>query len=210
MSRLPVQPTKSNLLRLQEELDFAETGHQLLQEKREILLMRIRSLIEELREKQAELYAALNTSYHRLSVAALTLGWQRLDAVHVRPNQKVSVSLEPKHYMGIDLPHLSLAPLSSRPRYSPSGTNSHLDAAQTSFIEFLPHLVEYAQREAHLFALSLALKQTMKRVNALENIFIPDYNDTVDYVSDTLEELEREEMYIRKLVKEKGQAKGRG
>ncbi len=207
MSRLAVQPTKSNLLRLREELDFAKTGHQLLQEKREILLMRIRENVEILQQKQASMYAALSKAYRTLAFTALSLGWRRVESIHVRPDGDVNIEVEPRHYMGIDLPHLELGDISSRPRYSPAGTNSLLDESQAAFVNLLPMVIEYAEREAHLFALSQALKKTMKRVNALENIFIPDYVDTVGYVQETLEELEREEMYVRKLVKETKEAK---
>jgi len=205
MSRLPVQPTKSNLLALQEELDFARTGHQLLQEKREILLLRIRELIESLQQHQVELYAALDKAYGTLSVAVFSMGWRRLESFHVRPDGEADVTVVGRHYMGLSLPELQLGDLSSRPRYSPAGTNSLLDAAQKAFVELLPLVIVYAEHRAHLFSLSEALKKTMKRVNALENIFIPDYDDTVAYVAETLEELEREEMFIRKLVKSTGE-----
>ena len=202
MSRLPVQPTKSNLLSLREELDFARTGHQLLQEKREILLMRIRELIEDLHRRQGDLYRELALCYRALTRAALSVGWTKLDSVHVRPEGQPEVTFDHKHYMGIDLPQVHFAPPSSRPHYSPAGSNSLLDDAQRRFVELLAPLVEYAELQAHLWSLSLALKKTMKRVNALENLFIPDYEDTVTYVTETLEEIEREETYVRKLIKE--------
>jgi len=205
VSRLAIQPTKSNLLKLQEELDFAKTGHQLLEEKREILLLRIRELIDELQDIQHRLFDDLKLCYRALCKAALSLGWGTLDSIHARPEGPASVRVTHRHYMGLDLPQLTLEAMSSRPHYSPSGSNAMLDEAQTKFVELLPRIIEYAEREAHLFAMSAALKKTMKRVNALENIFIPDYQDTVAYVNETLEELEREEMYIRKLVKESQQ-----
>lgn len=206
MSRLRVQPTKSNLLRLEEELDFAQTGHGLLEEKREILLARIRDLITQLRAAQEQLYAEITRGHELLARAAVSLGWRRLDTVHVRPEGPVDVAVEPRHYMGLELPHYTLAPRAPEPHYSPSGTNAALDDAQAAFVRLLPLIVAYAEIEAHLYSLSTALKKTMKRVNALENIFIPDFRDTVGYVTDTLEELDREEMYIQKLVKAGRQA----
>ena len=161
-----------------------------------------RRLIEELRERQARLYRELALCYHSLARAALPLGWPRLDAIGVRPEGPCKVRLQERHYLGVDLPHLILEPISPRPGYSPAGSNSLLDLSRKRFIQLLPLIVECAEREAHLFSLSQALKKTMKRVNALENIFIPDYTDTVHYVAETLEEMEREEMYIQKLVKE--------
>jgi len=202
MSRLPVQPTKSNLLQLRDDLDFSKTGHQLLSEKREILLMRIKSLINELIAVQTNLTAALNTGYKKLRKAILTLGWAKLEMVHIHPEGDVEIEVSEKPYLGIDLPTFSASKRSNRPSYSPAGSSSTLDEAQAAFTALIPVVVEYSQRQAQLVALSIALKKTMKRVNALENVFIPDYVDTVSYVEETLEEIEREEMYVRKLVKE--------
>ena len=203
MARMDVQATKSNLMRLEEELDFAKTGHQLLEEKREILLMRIHERIDDLLQRQKELYEEMKKAYRSLAKAILSLGWRRVESIHVRPEGDLDVKVEHKHYMGIDLPYFSLSEISSKPRYSPEGTNALLDEAQRDFVSILPLLVEYAELETQVITLSQALKKTMKRVNALENIFIPDYEDTVSYLCETLEELEREEMYIKKLVKAK-------
>jgi V/A-type H+-transporting ATPase subunit D len=43
----------------------------------------------------------------------------------------------------------------------------------------------------------------MRRVNALEKIAIPDYQESIKYVEDTLEESEREMFATLKLVKER-------
>jgi V/A-type H+-transporting ATPase subunit D len=202
MSRLPVQPTKSNLIKLKEELDFSRTGHQLLQEKREILLLRIRSLINELCKAEETLFTALFSAYKNLETAALGLGWTKLERVHVHPEGDVKVDCSLNQYLGIDLPVFTPSQRSASPAYSPAASNASLDDAQAAFVNLLPLVVDYSERQSQLFALSQALKKTMKRVNALENIFIPDYEETVGYVEETLEEIEREEMYVRKLVKD--------
>lgn len=201
MTRLAVQATKSSLLRLQEELDFARTGHGLLEEKREILLMRIRTLVDTLEKERHEMMERLAECYRSIARAALILGWRRLDAVCVQPEHELDVQVQHRSYMGLDLPQLTLGPIPPRPRYSPAGTNSLLDQARLEFIRFMPRMVECAQLEAQLRSLSTALRRTMKRVNALENVFIPDYDETVRWVAESLEEGDREDTFVRKRVK---------
>ena len=176
MSRLPVQPTKSNLIKLKEDLEFSKTGHQLLEEKREILLLKIRTLINDLVKAEQSLYTDLFKGYKNLNIAALGLGWTKLEMVHVHPEGDVDIDCSLSQYLGIDLPVFTLSKRASRPAYSPAGSTAALDNVQAGFVRLLPLVVDYSQRQAQLFALSQALRKTMKRVNALENIFIPDFS----------------------------------
>ena len=50
-------------------------------------------------------------------------------------------------------------------------------------------------------------KEFEERVNALEKVFIPDYEDTMKYVEDSLEEADREAFFILKLIKDRLEAR---
>ncbi len=57
------------------------------------------------------------------------------------------------------------------------------------------------------------LRKTQRRVNALQYIFIPDYEETVAFIVSSLEEREREEIFRLKLLKNraaKAQSKEKG
>ena len=51
--------------------------------------------------------------------------------------------------------------------------------------------------------LSREVGKTIRRVNALEKIFIPDYDETLKYIEMALEESEREAFFVLKLVKDR-------
>ncbi len=82
-------------------------------------------------------------------------------------------------------------------------TSVHFDTAATEFTDVIPLLIEYAQANLTLTRLANEIKKTQRRVNALENIFIPDNQDTIKYISDVLEENEREDFFRRKKIKKK-------
>ncbi len=59
----------------------------------------------------------------------------------------------------------------------------------------------------------MAIKKTQRRPNALQNIIIPRYTNTVKFISDSLEEKDREEfsrMKVIKAVKLKKEAESEG
>ena len=47
----------------------------------------------------------------------------------------------------------------------------------------------------------MALKKTQKRANALKNILIPRYTEQVKFITNALEEKEREEFSRQKIIK---------
>ncbi|MCK4236011.1 MAG: V-type ATP synthase subunit D, partial [Candidatus Krumholzibacteria bacterium] len=60
-----------------------------------------------------------------------------------------------------------------------------------------------AEARISLMRLSREVAKTIRRVNALEKIFIPDYEETLKYIEMALEESEREAFFILKLVKDR-------
>jgi V/A-type H+-transporting ATPase subunit D len=49
--------------------------------------------------------------------------------------------------------------------------------------------------------LSREVAKTIRRVNALEKVFIPDYEETLRYIVMSLEEMDREAFFINKMIK---------
>jgi V/A-type H+-transporting ATPase subunit D len=62
-------------------------------------------------------------------------------------------------------------------------------------------LVELAELENSVYRLAVAIRKTQSRANALKNIIIPGMADTVRYITDALEEKEREEFSRLKVIK---------
>ena len=60
---------------------------------------------------------------------------------------------------------------------------------------------ELAEVENSVYRLAVAIKKTQKRANALKNIMIPKFEETVKNISDALEEKDREEFSRLKVIK---------
>ena len=87
------------------------------------------------------------------------------------------------------------SPINARP---PSGDNAMLWIARPVPIRSSGTPVSVSQMNANPL-----VRKTMRRVNALEKIAIPDYEESIKYIEDTLEESERETFATLKLVKER-------
>ena len=74
------------------------------------------------------------------------------------------------------------------------------------FQDALGAIARSAEVENCVVRLARELRRTQRRVNALERIFIPDYEETRDYIRRTLEEREREGFVIMRMVKRRQEA----
>jgi V/A-type H+-transporting ATPase subunit D len=45
------------------------------------------------------------------------------------------------------------------------------------------------------------VEKTQKRINALENVFIPESEQTISWIKSVMEENDREDLFRRKLLK---------
>ena len=76
-----------------------------------------------------------------------------------------------------------------------------LDDAYSKFNEVKRLTAELAEVENSVYRLADAIKKTQKRANALKNIMIPRFEETVKFITDALEEKEREEFSRLKVIK---------
>ena len=92
----------------------------------------------------------------------------------------------------------------------PGESVPEFDDAGENFRAALEVLGEYVTRMGSVWRLATEIKKTQRRINALENIFIPQYDETASYIEGVLEENEREEFFRQKRVKSKISRKTQG
>ena len=74
MPKLNIPPTKSNLIKLKQDCTIASEGYELLERKREILVMELMSYVEQVKRIEKELDKKLFDSYDSLKKAITFLG----------------------------------------------------------------------------------------------------------------------------------------
>lgn len=88
--------------------------------------------------------------------------------------------------------------------------SSRIDETADKFERVLDVIIEYADIETRLKRLGEEIQKTNRRVNALEQITIPQLHDQVAYIRMTLDERAREDMFRLKKVKKKIERKKAG
>ncbi|MEG0614877.1 MAG: V-type ATP synthase subunit D, partial [Oscillospiraceae bacterium] len=103
--------------------------------------------------------------------------------------------------MGVELPKITIQKTELRLNYGLYNTNYQLDRAYISFDKVKQMTVVLAEIENSIYRLAIAIKKTQSRANALKNIMIPKFRETVKYISDSLEEKDREDFSRMKVIK---------
>ena len=195
-------PTKGNLIKVKRSLKQAMLGYELMDRKRSILVREMVALTDEARELRSSIDSTFSEAYTALRSANITLGVVALlaDAVPLEN----SLSLSSRSVMGVELPKVTadITQL-AEPSYPMIETNSEFDRAFICFNKVKELTVRLAELENSVYRLAVAIKKTQKRRNALKNIMIPRFEQQVRFISNALEEKEREEFSRQKVIKKR-------
>ena len=203
MARYEVAPTKTNMMRIRRDLGFAREGWELLDQKRKILVVELMGLIDRAVEAQKEVEAKLTEAFNALDQAMLRMGRREVNMVAVAMNIKSDISFSQKRVMGVTLPRVKVDFEDKSPYFAAAESSIWVDEAIRKFRDVLKLLGSLAEARISLMRLSREVAKTIRRVNALEKIFIPDYEETLSYIEMALEESEREAFFVLKLVKDR-------
>jgi len=203
-----VAPTKSNLLREKERLFLALEGYELLERKREILVMELMRRVEEVKILERELERRTSTAYPALRRMLLAMG--RDQARDLAEGTQAVFSLKVKKAAIAGLSILTLEAKAPSPKLGSSFMNSFADSDETvlEFSELLKLIAEAAGLRSIVWRLAKEVRKTQRRVNALEKMVIPESRMRAKFIESSLEEREREAVFVVKLLKTRSEGGG--
>jgi V/A-type H+-transporting ATPase subunit D len=196
-------PTKSNLIQVKERLATAEEGYDLLEQKREILVMELMQKVEEVKLLERDLDARLASAYPVLKRMLIVVGRERAD--RLSRNIQYRFDLREKRVMaaGMNLPSLEVFLPEAELKYSPANSFAECDETVLEFFRLLKILTELATVRTIVWRLAREVHKTQRRVNALEKMVIPAAKKTKLFIESALEERDRESFFASKLLKRK-------
>ncbi len=194
-----VFPTKGNLIAAKKSLELAKTGFELMDRKRNILIRETMALIDTAKSVQSKINMTYAVAYDALQKANMTLGI--IDELSQTVPIDNGIDLDFRSVMGVEIPMVKIDYVSPKILYGYSRTNEALDDAFKKFDEVKVLTVQLAEIENSVYRLAQGIKKTQKRANALKNIIIPRFETTIKFISDSLDEKEREEFSRLKVIK---------
>lgn len=199
-STVKVSPTKGNLLAAKKSLALAKTGYELMDKKRNVLVRELMLLVDKVKELRATITDTYAQAYEALQYANMSLGVVSIVANAVPIETTVTVTY--RSVMGVEIPHVSIQEVKDiQLPYGFAESNSNLDEAYLLLLKAKQMSCVLAEIDNSVFRLARAIQKTQKRANALKNIVIPNFEETIKYVSDALEEKERESFTSLKVIK---------
>ncbi|MBN2029234.1 V-type ATP synthase subunit D [bacterium] len=202
MARYKVIPTKTNLLRLKRDISFAQEGYDLLEQKRKILVVELMGLMDKTADAREKVDNALAEAFAALQNAILMMGKKTVMNVAPAVNIDSDITIQMRRLMGVNLPIVDIKTKEIAPYFSLEQTSFWIDETIDRFKVLLNDLGKLAEFQISLMRIADEVQKTMRRVNALDKIALPDYRESIKYIEDTLEENERETFALLKLIKE--------
>lgn len=203
MARYKVVPTKTNLARLRRDMNFAQEGYELLEQKRQILIVELMGLIDRTADAQEKVENSLTEAFRALQESVLSMGRIQVTDLSAGIHIDSDITIDFRRIMGVNIPKVDVEVRDYAPYFSLSRTSFWIDETILHFKDVLKEIGKLAEMRISLMRLAQEVQKTMRRVNALDKIAIPDFEESIKYIEDTLEESERESFAMQKVIKER-------
>lgn len=195
MANKTVNPTRMELTRLKKKLVTAVRGHKLLKDKRDELMRQFLDMVRENKELRERVEKSIEEANKNFVLARASMSDEALNAALLAPKQEVSVEVDTKNVMSVDIPVFNTKTRTSDENdiysYGFAFTSSDLDDAVKSLAGVLPDLLRLAECEKSCALLASEIEKTRRRVNALEHVMIPETQESIKYITMKLDENER-------------------
>jgi V/A-type H+-transporting ATPase subunit D len=174
--------------------------------------MELLTLVDQAVELEERMDEALDKAYRSLEEAVLRIGKLKVFNLGRTINIEAEIQIRQRRVMGVMLPIVETRFHEHPPFYSPEGTTIWIDSALDGFKNALELVGNLAEQKISIMRLAAEVKKTIRKVNGLQKIAIPDLEETLHYVRARLEENERDMFVLMKMVKsrlEKRKEQGR-
>lgn len=193
MARINVNPTRMELTKLKKQLATSVRGHKLLKDKQDEMVRQYMLLIKKNRALRLEVEEELNKVIKTFAVANLNAGSLGVNEALMIPSKSLELSLSEKIIMNIHVPVINTYDDQRKIdlTYDFAQTPSNLDSSVLELSNLLPKLVKLAEIEKTCDMLAVEIEKTRRRVNAIEYVMIPSYEETIHFITMKLDDNER-------------------
>jgi V/A-type H+-transporting ATPase subunit D len=212
MPALDIKPTRSELLEVKRRIKLSQAGYKILKMKRDGLILEFFRILEEAKEIRQKVNRDFADANQKIAVAESVDGVIAVKSAAYALKVHPEIRLESKNVMGLVVPEIEAARIrtpADQRGYGVIGTSVYIDEAAVAFETLTETIVEAAEIETTMKRLLDEIEKTKRRVNALEYKVIPELQEAEAFIRLRLEEMERENIFRLKRIKQKAAATGK-
>ncbi|MHB8962426.1 MAG: V-type ATP synthase subunit D [Saccharofermentanales bacterium] len=195
MAILNVNPTRMELNRLKKQLIVARRGHKLLKDKRDELMRQFLDIIRENRQLRETMERLLNEAHRQFLIASAVMNPAYLREALMAGKERMKLQVGTVNVMSVDVPvfkmNIDQSGTEGSYPYGMASTTGELDMAVSALNEAFPVMLRLAEIEKKAQLLADEIEKTRRRVNSLEYVMIPNYEQTIRSITMKLDESER-------------------
>lgn len=199
-----VKPTRMELMKKKAQIKLAEQGRDLLREKMDALIQEFFKILTTVSNSREELEQVSRSADLALLIAQAVDDPLTLKSASFATRKAITVDISGKNIMGVPVPVIEkkrISKSSLERGYGIISTSSRIDETAEQFEAELDLLIELAETETAMRRLGAEIQMNRRRVNALEQILIPELKNQAKYIKNAIEEREREDLFRLKKVK---------
>src|SRR5680860_1849648 len=186
-----VNPTRMELLRLKKRLSLAQRGHKLLKDKRDELMRQLLEMIGSVKNLRMSIENEFQSILESFILAKALMGPKQTEQALAISEKEISVSVSEKNIMSVRVPVFKREVSGEIISYGFLNTSGEIDISLDKFDRFLELLLTLAEKEKTVHLMANEIEETRRRVNALEYRLIPEFEETIKYITMKLAESER-------------------
>lgn len=104
---------------------------------------------------------------------------------------RCNLKVQERNVMSVVVPEYTVEQQGEALSYGLATSQGSLDVALERFSKLIPKLIALAAKEKAIRLMASEIEKTRRRVNALEHVMIPNFNETIRYITMKLDEQER-------------------
>lgn len=194
MAVLDINPTRMELNKLKDRLLTARRGHKLLKDKRDGLMRKFLETAKKAAMFRVQVEKDILNANLQFELSKANTSSQFVNTALIISKQDITVNIEKSNIMGVSTPSFSINKRHNESEnipYALSQNSAHLDYSIRLYDNILSNLVKLSEQEKTISILADEINQTRRKVNALEHLIIPNYQDTIRFITLKLDENER-------------------
>jgi V-type H+-transporting ATPase subunit D len=204
--RINVFPSRMAQTLMKQRLKGAQKGHSLLKKKSDALTVRFKQILKKIVDaKQSMGEVMKEATFSLASVKFAATGDISHTVLHNVTKAQLKVKTATENVAGVNLPIFETVREGSD-TFELTGLSrggQQIDRLKKNYEKAIKLLVDLASLQTSFITLDEVIKLTNRRVNAIEHVIIPRIENTISYITQELDEREREEFYRLKKIQEK-------